>query len=67
MLPGPLEIGYRSSEPHVMEHNVIASLVLKLHEEKYIKFDDLASPDARQCGGRGSQGGRQQNRGILMK
>jgi len=50
-----------------MEHNVIASLVLKLHEEKYIKFDDLASPDARQCGGRGSQGGRQQNRGILMK
>ena len=42
MLPGPLEIGYHSSEPHVMAHNVIASLVLKLHEEKYIKFDDLA-------------------------
>ena len=34
MLPGPLEIGYHSSEPHVMAHNVIASLVLKLHEEK---------------------------------
>jgi len=46
MLPGPLEIGYHSSEPHVMAHNVIASLVLKLHEEKYIKFDDLASPAA---------------------
>ena len=46
MLPGPLEIGYHSSEPHVMAHNVIASLVLKLHEEKYIKYDDLASPAA---------------------
>ena len=46
MLPGPLEIGYHSSEPHVMAYNVIASLVLDLHKDKYIKFDDLASPAA---------------------
>lgn len=46
MLPGPLEIGYHSSEPHVMAYNVIASLVLDLHKDKYITFDDLASPAA---------------------
>ena len=46
MPPGPLEIGYHSSGPHVMAYNVIASLVLKLHEERYTKFDDLATPAA---------------------
>ena len=29
-----------------MACNVIASLVLDLHKDKYIKFDDLASPAA---------------------
>jgi len=57
ILSALLEIRYHSSEPHVMVNNVIASRVLDLHKDKYIKFDDR----------RGSQEGRRHARRIQQQ
>ena len=46
LLPPPLGNFFNSEEPHVMLLNVIASLLLKLAKDNFIKLYDLANPAA---------------------
>ena len=46
ILPPPLGVCFNSDESHVVLLNVIASLLLKLAKDKYIKLFDLAAPAA---------------------
>lgn len=48
ILPGG-EIGFHSSEPHVMVYYVIASLLLDLHESNYITLYDLDSDEGAEA------------------